>query len=153
MAALSKILLLNGPNLNMLGVREPAIYGTETLDQIRATCEREAGTLGLDVDFRQSNGEGELVGWIQSARDSHDGIIINPAAYTHTSLAILDALILAELPVIELHLSNPHKRESFRQFSYVSEVAQGVICGFGSHGYVLALEAMARIVAGENGES
>ncbi len=151
MAALSKILLLNGPNLNMLGVREPAIYGTETLDQIRETCEREAATLGLEVDFRQSNGEGELVGWIQAARDTHDGIIINPAAYTHTSLAILDALILAELPVIELHLSNPHKRESFRQYSYVSEVAQGVICGFGSHGYVLALTAMARIVAGKDG--
>lgn len=152
MAALSKILLLNGPNLNMLGVREPTIYGTETLDQIRATCEREATGLGLEVDFRQSNGEGELVGWIQSARDAHDGIIINPAAYTHTSLAILDALILTEIPVIELHLSNPHKRESYRRFSYVSEVAQGVICGFGSHGYSLALAAMARILA-DKGES
>lgn len=151
MATPARILLLNGPNLNMLGAREPEIYGRETLDQIRAACERRAGELGLDLDFRQSNSEGELVGWIQEARDAHDGIVINPAAYTHTSLAILDALLLSELPVIELHLSNPFRREPFRHHSYVSQAAHGIICGFGGHGYELALEAIGRIV--QSGDS
>jgi 3-dehydroquinate dehydratase-2 len=146
MAGFSKILLLNGPNLNMLGVREPEIYGTDTLDEISAACLAKGAALGVDVDFRQSNSEGELVDWIQSARGDHAGIIINPAAYTHTSIAIMDALIAAELPVIELHLSNPLRREAFRRHSYVSEVARGVICGFGGHGYELALEAMAGII-------
>lgn len=146
MAASTKIMLLNGPNLNMLGVREPEIYGTDTLDDIKAVCLAKGAALGLEVDFRQSNSEGELVGWIQSARGDHAGIIINPAAYTHTSLAIMDALLAAELPVIELHLSNPLRREAFRRHSYVSEVARGVICGFGGHGYELALDAMARII-------
>jgi 3-dehydroquinate dehydratase-2 len=152
MAASSKIMLLNGPNLNMLGVREPDIYGTDTLDDIRAVCLDQGAALGIEVDFRQSNSEGELVGWIQSTRGDHAGIIINPAAYTHTSIAIMDALIAVELPVIELHLSNPLRREPFRRHSYVSEVARGVICGFGGHGYELALEAMARIIgAGSDG--
>ena len=152
MAASSKIMLLNGPNLNMLGVREPDIYGTDTLDDIRAVCLDQGAALGIEVDFRQSNSEGELVGWIQSTRGDHAGIIINPAAYTHTSIAIMDALIAVELPVIELHLSNPLRRELFRRHSYVSEVARGVICGFGGHGYELALEAMARIIgAGSDG--
>ncbi|MEE2970453.1 MAG: type II 3-dehydroquinate dehydratase [Pseudomonadota bacterium] len=146
MAASSKIMLLNGPNLNMLGVREPEMYGTDTLDDIRVLCLDKGAALGVEVDFRQSNSEGELVGWIQSARGDHAGIIINPAAYTHTSIAIMDALIAVELPVIELHLSNPLRREPFRRHSYVSEVARGVICGFGSHGYELALDAMARII-------
>ena len=146
MAASSKIMLLNGPNLNMLGVREPEIYGTDTLDDIRALCLDKGAALGVEVDFRQSNSEGELVGWIQSARGDHAGVIINPAAYTHTSIAIMDALIAVELPVIELHLSNPLQREPFRRHSYVSEVARGVICGFGGHGYELALDAMARII-------
>lgn len=146
MAAPAKILLLNGPNLNMLGTREPEIYGRETLDEIRGRCMKKAAALGLDVDFRQSNSEGQLVDWIQESRESHDGIVINPAAYTHTSLAIFDALLLSELPVIELHLSNPFRREPFRQHSYVSGAARGVICGFGSHGYELALEAIGRIV-------
>ena len=146
MAASSKIMLLNGPNLNMLGVREPALYGTDTLDDISANCLAKGAALGLQIDFRQSNSEGELVGWIQSARGDHGGIIINPAAYTHTSIAIMDALIAAELPVIELHLSNPLRREAFRRHSYVSEVARGVICGFGGHGYELAIDAMARII-------
>jgi 3-dehydroquinate dehydratase-2 len=141
-----KILILNGPNLNMLGRREPAIYGHDTLDDIRKSCLAKAKALGVEVDFRQSNSEGELVGWIQAARDAIDGIIINPAAYTHTSIAILDALLSAELPAIELHLSNPFRREPFRAHSYVSTAARGVICGFGAHGYELALEAMARIV-------
>ena len=147
MAASSKIMLLNGPNLNMLGVREPAIYGTDTLDDIRANCLAKGAALGFEIDFRQSNSEGELVGWIQSARGDHGGIIINPAAYTHTSIAILDALIAAELPVIELHLSNPLRREAFRRHSYVSEVARGVICGFGGRGYGLAIDAMAGIIS------
>ncbi|NQU68981.1 MAG: type II 3-dehydroquinate dehydratase [Rhodospirillales bacterium] len=147
MAASSKIMLLNGPNLNMLGVREPAIYGTDTLDDIHANCLAKGAALGLEIDFRQSNSEGELVGWIQSARGDHGGIIINPAAYTHTSIAIMDALIAAELPVIELHLSNPLRREAFRRHSYVSEVARGVICGFGGLGYELAIDAMARIIS------
>ncbi len=146
MAASSKIMLLNGPNLNMLGVREPEMYGTDTLDDIRALCLDKGAALGVEVDFRQSNSEGELVGWIQSARGDHAGVIINPAAYTHTSIAIMDALIAVELPVIELHLSNPLRREPFRRHSYMSEVARGVICGFGGHGYELALDAMARII-------
>lgn len=146
MSATSKIMLLNGPNLNMLGVREPGIYGSDTLNDIKAACDIKGAALGLDVDFRQSNIEGELVDWIQSARGDHAGIIINPAAYTHTSVAIMDALLAVELPVIELHLSNLAKREPFRSHSYVSAVAHGVICGFGGYGYELALDAMARII-------
>lgn len=140
------ILVLNGPNLNMLGLREPAIYGSRTLDDIEAMCQEKAEALGLAVDFRQSNFEGELVAWIQQARGEHDGIIINAAAYTHTSVAILDALTLAELPVIEVHLSNIYKREPFRHHSFISPVAKGVICGFGPAGYVLAIDAMAGIL-------
>jgi 3-dehydroquinate dehydratase-2 len=146
-----KILLINGPNLNMLGVREPAIYGTQTLADIQRACEAHAAALDLVLDFRQSNSEGELVDWIQAARDGCAGIVINPAAYTHTSLAMMDALALTELPVVEIHLSNVFKRESFRQFSYVSPVARGMICGFGSHGYLLALEAIANILDEETG--
>lgn len=146
-----KILLINGPNLNMLGVREPEIYGTQTLADIRRACEARATSLNLELDFRQSNSEGELVDWIQAARGTCEGIVINPAAYTHTSLAMMDALALTELPVIEIHLSNVFKRESFRQFSYVSPVARGMLCGFGSHGYLLALEAIANILDQESG--
>lgn len=146
MAEPPEILVLNGPNLNMLGVREPEIYGYETLDDIEAMCRERAAELGLAIDFRQSNFEGELVGAIQGARGSAAGIVINPAAYTHTSVAILDALKLAELPVIELHLSNPHAREGFRHRSYVSPAARGIVAGFGAHGYLLALDAMARII-------
>lgn len=141
-----EIMILNGPNLNMLGVREPAIYGRETLGDIEDACRAMAEDLDLGIDFRQSNHEGELVSWIHEARDSADGIVINAGAYTHTSVAILDALTLAELPVIEVHLSNIYKRESFRHHSYISPVAQGVLCGFGGQGYVLALQAMARII-------
>lgn len=140
------VLILNGPNLNMLGVREPAIYGSDTLADIEAACADRAADHGLSVDFRQSNIEGELVTWIQQARAQHDGIIINPGAYSHTSVAILDALQIAELPVIEVHLSNIHKREPFRHHSYVSRVATGVIAGLGAHGYLLALDAMARLI-------
>ena len=141
------IFVLNGPNLNLLGVREPAIYGVETLVDVRRRTEARAQTLGFAVDFRQSNYEGELVDWIQEARETACGIVINAGAYTHTSVAILDALNAAEKPVIELHLSNVFRRESFRHHSYVSPAAQGVICGFGAKGYELAVEAMADIVA------
>ena len=140
------ILVLNGPNLNLLGVREPATYGTDTLADIEEACLERAAELEVSVDFRQSNHEGQLVDWIQEARESADGIIINAGAYTHTSIAVLDALRAAALPVIEVHLSNIHRRESYRRHSYVSEAAQGMICGFGAHGYLLALEAMARLI-------
>lgn len=140
------VLILNGPNLNLLGSREPEIYGRETLAEIEARSEKKAAALGLAVDFRQSNYEGELVAWIQEARGRCAGLIVNPAAYTHTSVAILDALSACDLPVIELHLSNPHRRESFRRHSFVSRAATGVICGFGAAGYELALEAMAGLL-------
>jgi 3-dehydroquinate dehydratase-2 len=143
------IFVLNGPNLNMLGVREPAVYGSETLDDVRRRTEARAKTLDLSIDFRQSNLEGELVTWIQEAREAASGIIINAGAYTHTSIAILDALTAAERPVIELHLSNVFRREGFRHHSYVSAAAQGVICGFGPKGYELAVEAMSDILAGK----
>ncbi|MBM3531926.1 MAG: type II 3-dehydroquinate dehydratase [Alphaproteobacteria bacterium] len=141
-----KILILNGPNLNMLGVREPAVYGKGTLADVEKLCRTTAKALGLAVDFRQSNLEGELVTWIQQARGKMAGIVINAGAYTHTSVALLDALSLAELPVIEIHLSNIYKREAFRHKSYISPVARGVLCGFGAHGYALALEGLARMV-------
>lgn len=141
-----RILVLNGSNLNMLGVREPHIYGHDTLADIGKRLHARARDLGLDVEIRQSNSEAELVAWIQEARSSCDGIVINPAAYTHTSVAVLDALLLSELPVIELHLSNPHRRDEFRHWSFVSQAAKGIICGFGAHGYELALEAMAKLV-------
>ena len=141
------IFVLNGPNLNMLGVREPAVYGSETLEDVRRRTEAHAKKLDLAVDFRQSNLEGELVTWIQEGREAASGIIINAGAYTHTSIAILDALTAAEKPVIELHLSNVFRREGFRHHSYVSAAAQGVICGFGPKGYELAVEAMADMLA------
>jgi 3-dehydroquinate dehydratase II len=140
------ILILNGPNLNLLGVREPSTYGRETLADIEEACLERAAGLGLAVEFRQSNHEGQLVDWIQEARETADGIILNAGAYTHTSVAILDALTASELPVIEVHLSNVYRREAFRHHSYVSQVARGVIAGLGAHGYELALEAIARLV-------
>ena len=129
MAERPDILVLNGPNLNMLGVREPTIYGSDTLTDIEAMCQERGEALGLGVDFRQSNFEGELVTIIQQARDSHDGIILNAGAYTHTSVAIRDALSVAELPAIELHLSNTYRREEFRHHSYLSGVVDGIIAG------------------------
>lgn len=140
----STILILNGPNLNMLGTREPEIYGSETLADVEAMCRARAENLGVEIDFRQSNIEGELVGWIQEARTSAAGIIINAAAYTHTSIALLDALNTCDMPIIEVHLSNIHQRESFRHKSYIARAADGMICGIGSLGYELALEAVAR---------
>lgn len=146
MAIQPSVLILNGPNLNLLGTREPAVYGTETLDDIEAACRDLAASLDLDIDFRQSNHEGELVGWIQEARGEHDAIVINAGAYTHTSVAILDALNAVALPVVEVHLSNIFRREPFRHHSYVSMAASGVICGFGPQGYLLALQAAARLI-------
>jgi 3-dehydroquinate dehydratase-2 len=140
------VFVLNGPNLNMLGLREPETYGRETLEDIRRLCITTGARLGLPVEFRQSNIEGEFVSWIQEARTAACGVVINAAAYTHTSVAIHDALRASDLPVIEVHLTNVYKREPFRHKSFVSGVAAGVICGFGSHGYELAMEALSRIV-------
>lgn len=130
----------------MLGVREPEIYGRDTLSDISRMCARRAKELGLTVDFRQSNLEGELVTWIQEARGGAVGIVINPGAYGHTSIALLDALQIAGKPVIEVHLSNIHRREAFRHHTHTSQAAIGVICGLGAHGYVLALEGIADLI-------
>lgn len=140
------IYVLNGPNLNMLGLRQPEIYGRDTLADVEKLCTAAATRLGLGLSFRQSNHEGELVDWIQEARNRAAGIVINAGAYTHTSVALLDALNAAEKPVIEVHLSNIFRRENFRHHSYISLAAKGVICGLGPKGYVLALEALAEIV-------
>jgi 3-dehydroquinate dehydratase II len=137
------VFILNGPNLNLLGLREPHIYGTETLAGLEARCTVKARELGLSVAFRQSNHEGQLIDWIHAARDEASGLVINPGAYTHTSVALYDALSAVTLPIIEVHLSNIYKRESFRHHSYVSPAALGVICGLGPLGYELALAALA----------
>ena len=141
------IYVLNGPNLNLLGLREPAVYGKESLSDLEKRAQGRAKALGLQIEFRQSNAEGELVGWIQEARTKARGIILNAGAYSHTSIAILDALQAAELPVIEVHLSNIFRREPYRNHSYVSMASKGVICGLGPKGYELALEAMADTLA------
>ncbi|MCL6607783.1 MAG: type II 3-dehydroquinate dehydratase [Geminicoccaceae bacterium] len=138
--------VLNGPNLNLLGKRQPEIYGRDTLADIEAACRTLAAELGLELVFRQSNHEGVLVDWIQEAREKAQGLIINPAGFTTTSIAILDALLACPIPILEVHLSNIHKRESFRQHSYVSLAATGVIAGCGAHGYLLALRHLARLV-------
>ena len=145
MTANKRILILNGPNVNMLGVREPHIYGSTTLEEIEKTVRATATNLELDLTFKQTNLEGELVSWIQNARFQTDIIVINAGAFSHTSIAVLDALQLLEIPIIELHLSNIFAREEFRHNSYISKCATGVICGFGAAGYDLALEAAARI--------
>ncbi len=142
--------VLNGPNLNLLGTREPSVYGRQTLADIEAACRVRADALSLAVDFRQSNSEATLIDWVQAARGTAAGIVINAAGYSHTSVALMDALSAVELPIVEVHLSNIHRRESFRHHSYVSPVARGVIVGLGGHGYELALEAMARLLAGAN---
>lgn len=143
------IYVLNGPNLNLLGSREPEVYGKETLEDVRARCERKAASLGLSIDFRQSNHEGELVAWIQEASTGADGLIVNAGAFTHTSIAMLDALLACPTPSVEVHLSNIFTREPFRHHSYISKAVQGVICGFGAQSYELAIEALAaRITSG-----
>jgi len=141
------LFVLNGPNLNLLGSREPEIYGHTTLADIEAETRARAGQLGLGVEFRQSNHEGVLVDWIQEARTAAAGVILNAGAYTHTSVALHDALKAVEVPVIEVHISNPHRREPFRHASYVSSVATGVICGVGAQGYALAVAALATLIS------
>jgi 3-dehydroquinate dehydratase II len=141
------IYVLNGPNLNLLGSREPEVYGKETLDDVRARCERRAAALGFSIDFRQSNHEGELVAWIQEARAGAAGLIVNAGAFTHTSIAMLDALLACPVPSVEVHLSNIFTREPFRHHSYISKAVKGVICGFGAQGYELAIEALAARLA------
>ena len=142
------VYVLNGPNLNLLGKRQPEIYGRETLADVEADCRRAGAELGLDIVFRQSNREYELIDWIHEAREAAKGIVINPAAFTHTSVAILDALNTFEGPILEVHISNVHKREPFRHHSYVSGVAAGVIAGFGTQGYTLSLQRIARLLKG-----
>lgn len=141
------ILIINGPNLNMLGVREPHIYGHETLDDIRVLCEQAGKDAGYVIDFRQSNYEGEIVTWIQQERTNIAGVIINAGAYTHTSLAIHDALKLLNVPIIEVHLSDPEQRESFRHFSYISPVAAKIIKGKGAAGYPEAISSLLPLLA------
>ncbi|MBO9400019.1 type II 3-dehydroquinate dehydratase [Shimia sp. R9_3] len=142
----STIYILNGPNLNLLGKREPEIYGHDTLADVETSCAAVGASLGLSVKLLQSNHEGELVDWIHEARAQAAGIIINPAAYSHTSVAILDALNTFEGPVLEVHISNIHKREPFRHHSYVSARAEGVIAGFGVEGYALAMRRMGTLL-------
>ena len=141
------ILVINGPNLNLLGTREPEIYGAETLDDINENMSEKAATLGLSIDFRQSNVEGEIVNWIQEARENHNAIIINAGALTHTSVAIMDALLAVDIPAVEVHLSNIFKREEFRHHSYISSAAVGMITGFGSVGYLMAVDAVSDILS------
>lgn len=141
------IYILNGPNLNLLGKRQPHIYGHETLEDVARDCATLAAELGVETRFLQSNAEGQIIDWIHQAREDGAGIVINPAAYTHTSVAILDALNAFDGPVIEIHISNVHKREAFRHHSYVSLRADGVIAGCGTEGYRLALRRVATLIA------
>jgi 3-dehydroquinate dehydratase-2 len=145
------VLVLNGPNLNLLGTRKPEVYGTTTLDDVEELCRQEAGRLALDLVFRQSNHEGQLIDWIHEAgaqvkSGEWIGAVFNPGAFTHTSVALHDAIEGADLPVIELHISNVHKREAFRHHSYVSPVARGIVVGFGVYGYVLAIQGLFQVV-------
>ncbi|ATR21874.1 3-dehydroquinate dehydratase [Roseomonas mucosa] len=140
------VYVLNGPNLNLLGKRQPQIYGHETLADVERDCRGAAAELGLEIRFHQSNREYEIIDWIHEAREVAAGIVINPAAFTHTSVAILDALKTFEGPIIEVHISNVHQRESFRHHSYVTLAASGVIAGFGTQGYTLALQRVARLI-------
>jgi len=140
------VYVLNGPNLNLLGKRQPHIYGHETLADVEADCRKVATEHGLDLRFHQSNREYEIIDWIHEARETAGGIVINPAAFTHTSVAILDALNACEFPILEVHISNVHKREAFRHHSYVSLRADGVIAGLGTQGYTLALRRLARLI-------
>ncbi len=144
---MSSVLVLNGPNLNLLGTRKPEVYGSTTLADVESRCREEAGKLGLDLEFRQSNHEGELIDWIhdcgaQVKAGTSIGAVFNPGAYTHTSVALHDAIEGASLPVIEVHISNVHAREEFRHHSYISPVARGTVVGFGVYGYVLAIQGL-----------
>jgi 3-dehydroquinate dehydratase-2 len=148
----SLIYVLNGPNLNLLGKRQPTIYGHETLADLEAKCLRAAEESGLDIRFHQSNREYEIIDWIHEARETAGGLLINPAAFTHTSVAILDALNTCEFPIIEVHISNVHKREPFRHHSFVSGRADAVLAGFGTEGYALAIRHLARLIELRTGE-
>jgi 3-dehydroquinate dehydratase-2 len=150
-----KVFVLNGPNLNLLGEREPDVYGTKTIEDLEEMCRARGKELGLDIDFRQSNYEGELVEWLQDARRAAEGVVLNAGALSHYSLAVRDAVVAASVPVVEVHISNIHAREEWRDTSVISEVAEGVIVGLGLHGYLLALDALAVILVGgpEEGES
>ena len=139
---MTSILILNGPNLNLLGTRQPEVYGKTTLADVEALCREKAKTLGFDVAFEQSNHEGALIDLIHAAKGKHAGIVLNAGAYTHTSIALMDAIASVELPVVELRLSNIHAREEFRHRSYIAPVALGQICGFGAQGYLMALDAL-----------
>ena len=139
---MAKILILNGPNLNLLGTRQPEVYGATTLDDIEALCRAHVAETGTELEFAQSNHEGALLDLIHGAKDSHDGIVLNAGAYTHTSIALMDAISSVGVPVVEVHLSNIHAREPFRHTSHISRVAIGQICGFGAQSYVLALDAL-----------
>jgi 3-dehydroquinate dehydratase II len=142
------LMVLNGPNLNLLGRRQPEVYGTDTLADVEKLCAETAARHGVAIDLRQSNHEGQLVDWVQEAREHHAGIVINPAAYTHTSVALLDALATCEaLPIVEVHISNVHRREAFRHHSYVSTVADAVIAGCGIQGYAFAVERVCALLA------
>jgi 3-dehydroquinate dehydratase-2 len=147
------VFILNGPNLNLLGKREPQIYGHETLSDVERDCRRVAGELGLDIRFHQSNAEHQIIDWIHEARETAAAIIINPAAFTHYSIAIMDALKMCLCPILEVHISNVHQREAFRHHSYVSLAATAVIAGFGTHGYQLALRHAAHLLAAETNKS
>ena len=136
------VLILNGPNLNLLGTRQPEVYGKTTLADIKAMCEKEAKRMGLEIAFEQSNHEGVLIDLIHAAKGTHDAIILNAGAFTHTSVALMDAIASVELPLVEVHLSNIHAREAFRHTSYIAPVAIGQICGFGAKGYLMALDAL-----------
>lgn len=140
---MTSILILNGPNLNLLGTRQPEVYGHMTLADIEALCSAKAEDLGIGMEFAQSNSEGALIDRIHATRGTHDGMILNAGAYTHTSIALMDAISSAEIPTVELHLSNIHAREPFRHVSYIAKVAIGQICGFGPAGYPIAMEALA----------
>ena len=143
---MASVLILNGPNLNLLGTRQPEVYGKTTLADVEALCAAETARLELEMQFAQSNHEGALIDLIHEARGQHAGIILNAGVYTHTSIALMDAIASVELPVVEVHLSNIHARESFRHTSYIAPVAIGQICGFGVHGYVLAIQALQRCI-------
>ena len=147
---IQKILVINGPNLNLLGTREKEKYGQSSLEDVKNKCELHSKKIGLELDFKQSNVEGEIVNFIQESRKKHNGIIINAGGYTHTSVAILDALLAVKKPTIELHITNIYKREDFRHKSLISKAADGIICGLGADGYIMALNGIKKIINNEN---
>jgi len=145
-----KILIINGPNLNLLGEREKSKYGNSTLEEVKKNCESHAKSIGVEIKFEQTNIEGEIVTMIQKAKDAYNGIIINAAGYTHTSVAILDALLAIKIPTIEVHITNIYNREEFRKKSLISKAADGIICGFGINGYIMALDSIKKIISKQN---